>query len=687
MAGTADADAHLAISNLDTAAHMAVLEEVRSAVAATPTRHTRTRSATKQPALKVKCNVNAVGPSGSTPLMMACTQGGVDDVRALLAAGANPSLEGDEWLVADPSGEKYREFPLSLAAVHNHVDILKLLLSVGVDVNQRTTDTGSTPLHCGCLHGHLEVVRTLLQPDGVDVNAAMDEGGPTPFGLACDNGHTDVVRLLLAHKSVDANKVRQDDGCSPLYNASEAGHTDVVRLLLAHNVHVNMNVAEMDTGNSPLYIASENGHVAVVELLLAYKGVNVNQAESDHSGQTPLHAACKAGHVDVVKLLLAHCNIAVNSKSFCDATPLYEASFKGCCEIVRALLVQGATRVINQPCTLANHTFTPLQAASIGGHLTAAQLLLVFGADTSIEEEGNKTLQEITVQNGHSELAEWFGAVAGWSPLRVAAGCRLHRDVVVQLQLGMLDPDAMSWPEVELARAAAVAPPTELVRWRNALDVCPFTVQLITAATCGWTPVRHWLYHAGVRNAVHAVLHVGERLHQRSVNPPVQRPYRCGREVVEPVEMVTLSFLNSHTNSLSASNGMFGGKYKWIADNYNRRKLYRKVTDTEIWLWMSTNGMWQICSSEGKDANSSSGVSHSTHKNDPSMNGKWLVWSGKSYSENIVTATHTTEVPSSIAAPTVLPILPPEMWIAVVGFFLRSQWTVAINSSFVANGQ
>jgi len=130
---------------------------------------------------------------------------------------------------------------------------------------------------------------------------------------------------------------------------------------------------------------------------------------------------------------------------------------------------------------------------------------------------------------------------------------------------------------------------------------------------------------------------------------PVLSARYVDRIVVEPPKMVTLSFLNSHTNSLSAFNVMFGGKYKWMADNYNRQKLYRKVTDTEIWLRMSTNGMWQICSSEDKDANSSSGVAHSTHKNVLSMDGKWMVWSGKSYSENIVTATHTTEVSSSMA--------------------------------------
>ena len=41
-------------------------------------------------------NVDAVGPCGSTPLLMACSQGNLPAVKSLLMAGADPCLEALE---------------------------------------------------------------------------------------------------------------------------------------------------------------------------------------------------------------------------------------------------------------------------------------------------------------------------------------------------------------------------------------------------------------------------------------------------------------------------------------------------------------------------------------------------------------------------------------------------------------
>ena len=44
---------------------------------------------------KHKCDADAVGPGGRTPLLAVCLQGAVDDVTALLALGADLGKEGD----------------------------------------------------------------------------------------------------------------------------------------------------------------------------------------------------------------------------------------------------------------------------------------------------------------------------------------------------------------------------------------------------------------------------------------------------------------------------------------------------------------------------------------------------------------------------------------------------------------
>ena len=55
--------------------------------------------------------------------------------------------------------------------------------------------TGTTPLHLAAEHGHMEVIRILLEH-----KADKDKSSPhglTPLRLAALNGHTEVVKLLV----------------------------------------------------------------------------------------------------------------------------------------------------------------------------------------------------------------------------------------------------------------------------------------------------------------------------------------------------------------------------------------------------------------------------------------------------------------------------------------------------------
>jgi hypothetical protein len=275
-----------------------------------------------------------------------------------------------------------------------------------------------------------------------------------------------------------------DDGTTPLLMACQDGHAEVVGMLLACDA-VDVNKATTDDGSTPLLMACQKGHTEVVGMLLACDGVDLNKAMTD-DGTTPLFAACQEGRTEVVRLLLA-----------CDVV-----------DVNKARTYDGAT---------------PLHAAANGGHHSIAQRLVVFGANGSATDAIDiETPQQWAAAQDHHQLAAWLGAVAGWSQLRVAAGCRLHGPIATQLKQGRIDPDAQSWSLLALARATSTAPPTELP-WQDAAGGCQITVKLIKAATRGWAPPRHWLYHAGFRMAVRTVLQVSERLHrQHAVASPVE---------------------------------------------------------------------------------------------------------------------------------------------------------------------
>ena len=90
---------------------------------------------------------------------------------------------------------------LILAAGRGHIEIVKLLLENGADVNSRTKD-GDTALIVASKAGHTNVVKLLLER-GADVNAKNRNGRMALMG-ATNQGHLNVVKLLL-ERGADVN--------------------------------------------------------------------------------------------------------------------------------------------------------------------------------------------------------------------------------------------------------------------------------------------------------------------------------------------------------------------------------------------------------------------------------------------------------------------------------------------------
>lgn len=89
-------------------------------------------------------------------------------------------------------GHKNDLTPLMETASAGHVDIIKLLLKHGADVNAQSS-TGSTPLMFACAGGHEEVVRVLLD-NGANVED-HNENGHTPLMEAASAGHVGVAKV------------------------------------------------------------------------------------------------------------------------------------------------------------------------------------------------------------------------------------------------------------------------------------------------------------------------------------------------------------------------------------------------------------------------------------------------------------------------------------------------------------
>ena len=133
-----------------------------------------------------------------------------------------------------------------------------------------------------------------------------------------------------------------------------------------------------------------------------------------------------------------------------------------------------------------------------------------------------QTPAQIATLSERPILAEWLNAVDGWNPLRVAAGCRLHKDAALLLRKGKIDPDdtaATSVQDIMQLVATSFAKPAVLP-WQNAPPICKATIKLVADATRGWHRTTHWLHHMAVRDAVFAVMVVARRLQQKDALPP-----------------------------------------------------------------------------------------------------------------------------------------------------------------------
>lgn len=135
---------------------------------------------------------NAFSPDGFTPLGLAVFFGHRETVETLLAAGAE---------VNTPSRESMKVTPLHSAAAARQVEIARLLIAHGANVNATQAESGFTPLHEAALNGNLEFARLLLD-HGADVNAKMKDG-KTPLGFALEQNKSEMAAFLRERGAVE----------------------------------------------------------------------------------------------------------------------------------------------------------------------------------------------------------------------------------------------------------------------------------------------------------------------------------------------------------------------------------------------------------------------------------------------------------------------------------------------------
>ena len=125
----------------------------------------------------------------SRSICAAASTGNISKVKGILermpeAIHSDGRLEGKTGYTA-----------LHFAAREGHLNIVKLLIDHGADVNKQTTVGGATALHRAAFTGKLSVVRTLIQ---AGANPCIkDADGQTALHKAMSQRQTSVAETLL----------------------------------------------------------------------------------------------------------------------------------------------------------------------------------------------------------------------------------------------------------------------------------------------------------------------------------------------------------------------------------------------------------------------------------------------------------------------------------------------------------
>jgi ankyrin repeat protein len=128
--------------------------------------------------------VSAFSTDGFTALHFAAFFGKAEAARILLEHGASVDVY---------TRNPFANQPLHAAAAGRHLEVCRVLLAAGADVNA-TQHGGFTPLHEAAQHGDVEMTELFLSA-GAD-RAAKTVAGETPADLATAAGHVDLASRL-----------------------------------------------------------------------------------------------------------------------------------------------------------------------------------------------------------------------------------------------------------------------------------------------------------------------------------------------------------------------------------------------------------------------------------------------------------------------------------------------------------
>ena len=223
-----------------------------------------------------------------TPLMIASACKYNDLLKALVSAGADLNLQVKSYGMNIATA-------LTYCILSGNIEGVSILINAGASMDNR-----EDYLHTAIRRGDLNIVKLLINK-GIDINQLPKEKGnnedykgKSALAYSITKKNKDIVKLLLlnnADLTIDKEPI--------LYTALIYYEYQIVKLLLDAGADIDIRDG---LGNTPLTKACEKGYIDAVKLLIEY-GADVNYA--DKKGKKPLYYAINISKKnEIIKLLV-----------------------------------------------------------------------------------------------------------------------------------------------------------------------------------------------------------------------------------------------------------------------------------------------------------------------------------------------------------------------------------------------
>jgi len=176
------------------------------------------------------------------------------DSRSIYLAVMNNSVEVLKYMLAKlgPNNDiiyKHRDdvnkvCNLNRAAYDGHVEIIRVLLDYGMNINEGTSVRSNRyPITEAAWMDKTECVKYLVEC-GADINQQGMDADHSVLSLAVENNNVELVKFLV-EKGADVN-IKDMFGRPPLYHATVKGYPNLITYLAANGADVNVIIPDSD---------------------------------------------------------------------------------------------------------------------------------------------------------------------------------------------------------------------------------------------------------------------------------------------------------------------------------------------------------------------------------------------------------------------------------------------------------